>query len=229
MTEQQDSVQNFVQTDEAAQQETACAECVELPNGSLSAANEMPEAVAPRGRNRVYFTASRIAKLALFAALAYAVTFLEFPVFPATPFLKLDFSLVFVLLGGYMFGPVAVIVIGLVKELLSFLDTGTGGIGEIANFIVTLSFAVAPAWLYRYQKGLKWVIVSLAAATVFMAVVSLLVNRFINYPLFFKGEAASMFAAQWGFVFAFNLIKGAAVSTVTIVLYKRISWLLNKF
>ncbi len=40
---------------------------------------------------REHFSAPRLAYMALFTALAYAVTFLEFPIFPATPFLKLDF------------------------------------------------------------------------------------------------------------------------------------------
>ena len=61
-----------------------------------------------------YFTASTIAKLAMLSALACAVTFLEFPIFPPASFLKLDFANVFVLIGGFMYGPVSEIIIILI-------------------------------------------------------------------------------------------------------------------
>ena len=44
---------------------------------------------------RAYSMTKVLAGSAIFAALAYLVSFLEFPVFPAAPFLKLDFSAVF--------------------------------------------------------------------------------------------------------------------------------------
>lgn len=50
------------------------------------------EIPADRKRGKAYFCASRIAKIAMFAALAYVVTFLEFPIFPAAPFYSLIFQ-----------------------------------------------------------------------------------------------------------------------------------------
>ena len=41
--------------------------------------------------------------------------------------------------------------------------------------------------------------------------------------------AAETFSQLWWYVLLFNLIKGVAISLVTVLLYKRISWLLNKF
>ena len=109
----------------------------------------------PPARKEKFFSARRIAKIALLSALAYVVTFLEFPIFPAAPFLKLDFSAVFVLLGGFMYGPVTAVVISGVKELLSLLDTQTAGVGELANFLLTFSFIIVPTFVYRYKKGIK--------------------------------------------------------------------------
>lgn len=184
---------------------------------------------AERRRGKVYFTASRIAKLALLTALAYVVTFLEFPVFPAAPFLQLDFSNVFVLLGGYLYGPLAAILISLLKECLSLLDSGTNFVGEVANFLINFAFFIVPTVVYRYKKGLKWVIPMLAAGTLLQVAASLPVNRYINFPLFMGEAAASYFAGLWWYVLLFNLIKGVAVSAVTVLLYKRVSWLFKKF
>lgn len=190
------------------------------------------EAPADRRHGRAYFTASRIAKIALLSALAYVVTFLEFPVFPAVSFLKLDFANVFILLGGFMYGPVAAVVISAVKELLSLIDTQTIGVGEVANFLLTLSFVLVPTIVYRFKKGLPTVTLTLAAGCVLQIAASLVVNRYINFPLyeaFLPFSAAEAFAQWWWYIILFNLIKCAAVSLVTLLLYKRISWLLNKF
>lgn len=187
---------------------------------------------ADRRHGRAYFTASRIAKIALLSALAYVVTFLEFPVFPAVSFLKLDFANVFILLGGFMYGPVAAVVISAVKELLSLIDTQTIGVGEVANFLLTLSFVLVPTIVYRFKKGLPTVTLTLAAGCVLQIAASLVVNRYINFPLyeaFLPFSAAEAFAQWWWYIILFNLIKCAAVSLVTLLLYKRISWLLNKF
>lgn len=178
---------------------------------------------------RKYFSASTIAKLAMFAALAFGVSYLEFPIFPAAPFLQLDFSCVFVLLGGYMFGPVAAIIISGVKECLRLFTSGTAGVGELANFIVTVSFVLIPTLVYRFKKGLPTVIGTLVVGCLIQIGVGLLTNRYINFPLFMQENAAAMFAQLWWYVLLFNLIKSVAVSLITVLLYKRISWLLNKF
>ena len=69
----------------------------------------------------------------------------------------------------------------------------------------------------------------LVIGTILQVAASLPVNRYINFPLFIGDGAASSFAALWWYIILFNLIKGAAVSLVTILLYKRVSWLFKKF
>ncbi len=200
-----------------------------------AAASEQPapavqDKQAKRARFRKkYFSASAIAKIAMFAALAFAVSYLEFPIFPAASFLQMDFSCVFVLLGGFMFGPVAAVIISGVKECLRLFTTGTGGVGELANFIVTFSFVIVPTLVYRFRKGLPVVILTLAVGCFLQVGVSLLANRYINFPFFMGEGAAENFSRLWWYVLLFNLIKSVAISLVTVLLYKRISWLLNKF
>lgn len=196
-----------------------------------AAANAQAESANTQARRarRKLFSASGIAKLAMLSALAFAVSYLEFPIFPAAPFLQMDFSLVFVLLGGFLYGPVAAIVISGIKECLRLFTSGTAGVGELANFIVTVSFVVVPTLVYRFKKGLPVVIITLAVGCFLEIGVSLLTNRYINFPLFMGEGAAAQFELLWWYVLLFNLIKSVAVSLVTILLYKRISWLFNKF
>lgn len=170
----------------------------------------------------------RIVGTAVFAALSYAVSFLEFPIFPAAPFLKLDFSAVFILLAAFMFGPIWGVGACAVKELLCLLKSSTGGVGEIANFLVITGYIIIPSIVYCYKKGLKTVILTLIIACFVQVILALLANRFINFPLFMGEGAAAAFSSLWIFVGLFNLIKAVAVSIITILLYKRLSTFIKK-
>ncbi len=166
----------------------------------------------------------RIVFMAVFAALSYAVSYLEFPIFPATPFLKLDFSAVFIALSAFTFGPIAGVSACAVKELLCFITkSSTGGIGELANFIVITGFILLPSVVYLFKKGFATVVITLIIACFIQVALSLLVNRFINFPLFMGGGAQAAFSELWVFVLLFNLIKSVAISVITILLYKRLS------
>lgn len=166
--------------------------------------------------------------MALFAALSYVVSFLEFPIFPAAGFLKLDFSATFILLGGFMYGPVAGIIISAVKELLRFITSSTGGVGEIANFLVCVSFIIIPTVVYYFKKGIITVIVTLVFGIITQAAAALICNRYIMFPMYMAGGAESAFSSLWTYVLFFNLIKGAAISAIVFFLYKRISYLFKK-
>lgn len=217
------------QNNSAAEQLDSDISATETCQTNEACDDKQKEIPADRKKGKAYFCASRVAKMAMFSALAYVVTFLEFPVFPAAPFLQLDFANVFILLGGFMYGPVAAIVISLVKELLCLIDTSTGGVGEIANFLITFSFVIVPTLVYRYKKGIKVVILTLIAGCILQIAMGLIANRYINFPLYMKDGAEAAFNSLWWYIILFNLIKGVAVSIITVLLYKRVSWLLKKF
>lgn len=171
---------------------------------------------------QTYSKTKILAGSAVFAALAYVVSFFEFPVFPAASFLKLDFSNVFTLLAGFLFGPLPAVAVSAVKELLCFLTkSSTGGVGEIANFLLTVSFIAVPSVAYRYKKGFGWACVYLACGVILQTAMALVVNKFINFPLF--NLPSSMFDQLWPFIVYFNLIKGAAISAIVLLLYKQVS------
>ncbi len=215
---------------QTAQEKVQSGSALAPQNGQKAQEEEELSRAEKRARFfKKYFSAKTIAKLAMLSALAFAVTFLEFPIFPPASFLKLDFANVFVLIGGFMYGPVAAVIISLIKECLCLLKSSTGGVGEIANFIVTFSFVIVPTLVYRFKKGLPTVALTLAVGCVLQIAAGLLSNRYINFPLFMGDGALAAFESLWWYVLLFNLIKGVAVSLVTILLYKRISWLLNKF
>lgn len=207
----------------AAAEEIAAAEATADPATKPAVSAEpVPEKKSGKAKAvlRAHFTAPRIAYMALFTALAYVITFLEFPIFPATPYLKLDFANVFFMFEGFIFGPVEAIVSIGIKELLCFADSGTAGVGEVANFIMSTAYIIVPSVAYRFLKGRKWVTLFLAIACVVQIGSSLLVNRYINFPFF---GIADQFAKVWYFVLAFNAIKSVGISVVVFLLYKPLS------
>ena len=186
-------------------------------------------------------------KIALLAAIAFILMLFQFPV-PVFPgFLKIDFSDLPALLGSFALGPIAGMIIEAVKNLLHALIRGTqtGGVGELSNFIVGSALAVPAGLVYLRHKTKKGAVKGLVVGVLAMAVVASFSNYFLVLPLYQKVlgmplevivESSSKVNSAivdlrsliiYG-ILPFNLVKGTAVSIVTALLYKRLSWLLRK-
>jgi len=184
---------------------------------------------ALNNEKKKFFTTRRTVILALFVAMSYVVSLFEFPIFPATPYLKLDFGNVFILLTGFLFGPVEGIITCILKEILCLIGTTSGGAGQVANALVTIAYILVPCIVYKRKKGIKTVILTLLIACVLGIVAALIANRFVVFPLYMGDGAAAVFRDVFWYVAAFNLIKTVAVSLVTVLLYKRLSGFMKKF
>lgn len=173
-----------------------------------------------------------MAFIALFIALGYVLSlpFFEFPVFPLTPHLKLGFAFSAVLIGSYMLGALSGEIIIFAIELITGLTTGDY-VGALANFLMANCFVVLPAVIYKWRKGLKHVIITLVICTFIETVVALLANAFVLLP-FYTGSfnvATETFKSTWIFIALFNVIKCVSNGVITVLLYKRLKNLLNKF
>lgn len=183
------------------------------------------------------FSTKNIAGMSVFSALSFIVYLLEIPIFAGTPasFLELDLSNVFVMLAGFMYGPIPAVIVTVVKEAVHIAVGSTGGVGELANTLITTAYVLLPSIVYTKKKGIKTVIVTLTLACVIEVGVSLFVNRFINFP-FFTGSvpfvvtevSENLFNTLWSYVLLFNAIKSVVVSALTLVLYKKTSRFFKK-
>ena len=181
--------------------------------------------------------AKRLALMAVFVALSYAVSFLEIPLpLFGAEFLKLDFGNVFIVLISFLLGPLEGVLVCLLKEGLRLFTTTSGGAGELANFIVTSSYLLLPSVLYQFRKGIKSVCVSLSCACLIATAMALLANRFLVFPAYAWVMGGSIFgltvAEAFGVFFLglliFNLIKTVAIAVLTLLLYKRLSNFIKK-
>lgn len=176
------------------------------------------------------FTAKRLALMGIFVALSFVISLFSFSIFPTSPvfFLELDFGNVFILLISFLLGPVEGVIVCVLKETLRIFAGSTGGVGELANMLMTSAYILLPSIVYQYRKGLKSVAVMLGLACVIGTVAALLVNRFITFPLFLGDAGASVFLEGFWLIVAFNLIKTASIGVLTLLLYKRLSNFLKK-
>lgn len=179
---------------------------------------------------------------AVLSAIAFVLDFFEFPVPLSPSFARMDLSDLPALIGAFAYGPVSGVLIELVKNALQLLTSSTGGIGELANFIMGSSFVVAAGLIYKHHKTKKTAILACLIASVIMGVVATVVNYFILLPVFEAFMPLDQLIASFGefmpFIktkldvvlfnaFPFNLLKGIGISIVTMLLYKRLTPILK--
>lgn len=188
-----------------------------------------------------------IAKVGVLSAVATILMLFDFPLWFAPNFYQLDFSEVPVLLGTFALGPVAGIAIEFVKILINFVlnGTDTGGIGEVANFIVGCSFIIPAGYIYKHKKSFGAAIVAMIVGTAALAAVGSLMNYYLLLPVYAKiyGAPIQAFVDMGNLlnpaitdlktlvlyaVVPFNIFKGIVVSSITLLVYKRISPILHK-
>ena len=166
----------------------------------------------------------QIAVTALLAALAFAATaipFFKIPVVPAAPYLKFDPKDVFIVLGGFIVGPLASVFISVsVSVIEMFTLSSTGLIGLAMNVIASCAFAVPAAYIYKKRRDLAGAVIGLAAGSLFTCAVMLLWN-WLMVPLYTPGLTRAATAKMLIPVFLpFNVFKTAVNSCLTLLLYR---------
>ena len=127
-------------------------------------------------------TTKELTTLAMLTAIAYAlVATVRIPI---VLFLKYEPKDVVITIGGFLMGPMAVLISSFVVALIEmFTISDTGIIGCIMNFLSTCSFAIPAALVYKRRHTIKGAIAGLVVGTVIMVSTMLLWNYLIT-PLY---------------------------------------------
>lgn len=183
------------------------------------------------------YHARAVTMTAMLAAVSYILAFVEFPVPLSPAFARMDLSDFPALIGAFAFGPVSGIMIELVKNGLQLLSTSTGGVGELANFLIGASFVWAAGFIYRSHKTKKTAWVSCIAGSFIMGIAAAAANYFILLPMFEVFMPLDQVIASFGAfipfirtkldvvlfnVLPFNVLKGLVIGIFTMVVYKRL-------
>ena len=165
-------------------------------------------------------------KIGILSAIAFILMMFEVPIVPAFPWLQVDLSDVPALIGAFAFGPVAGVVIELLKNVLKMLlmGTSTGGVGELANFLIGIAFVVPAAIVYKKGNTKKLAIVGMLVGTVAIVLMGILANIFILLPLYgMKMTATQLTSYIIAGIIPVNIIKAVLDSVVTYILYKKLA------
>lgn len=242
---EKDTLKNY-----SAQAEAHTTENTE--NGDLTAKEGIysENSVAKPGRKRGVTAASYIAKTAMFTALAFVLYLVRISLpFLFAPWLELNFPDISALIGGFALGPAAGVIITVLRVLLKVLMQGTssGFAGELGDIIISISFVLPAALVYKFNKSKKGALIGILVGAACSVISAMLVNRFVLIPFYaktigfpalvgslkalFKNVTEENFYAYYIFlsVLPFNLLRCALCGGVTFFLYKRVSKLLKMF
>lgn len=183
-----------------------------------------------------------MASVAMLAAVSFVLMLFDFSV-PLMPgFIKMDLSELPALVGSFALGPVAGVMVCLVKNILHLFVSSTGGVGELSNFVLGAVFVSVAGVIYKKKKSRKGAFVGALVGAVSMAVVSVFSNYYVVYPVYtafmpMEGILAAYKAIYSGidnlwqalliFNMPFTFIKGMAVTAVSFVIYKKIAPILK--
>ncbi len=184
-------------------------------------------------------------KISILGGIAFILMFIKTPIaFLAPSFMSVDASDVPALIGGFAMGPVAGMLIQLIKNILKLPMSNTGGVGEISNFIVGSVLVIVSSIIYNRKKTYKNATVGLFFGVISMAIVATLSNYFVIFPLYAKimvpmdtiiemgtvitGKIVDLKTMMVFAILPFNLLKGFIEAILTMLLYKRISPILHK-
>ena len=196
--------------------------------------------------NKKKLNTKKVAQIGMLSAIAVVLMLFEIPLPFAPSFYEIDFSEVPVLIGAFSMGPMAGVLIEMIKIILNICINGTmtAGVGELANFVIGCALVLPAAFIYKVKKTKKSALIGLVVGTVFMTVSGCFINAYVMLPTYAKAFGMPIEAlVQMGTavnakitdlltfvmfaVVPFNLLKGVLVSVIVFLIYKKISPILK--
>lgn len=183
------------------------------------------------------------AVVGIMSAIAVVLQFLEFPIPLVPSFIKFDFSDLPGLITAFAFGPVAGVLVSLIKNIIHLLVTQSGGVGELANFLIAAVFTLSAGLIYTFNKTRSGALIASLSASALSAVSCIITNYYIIYPIYYKiampkeailgmykqilPSVDSIFKSLLIFNVPFTFVKGLIISLLCFIVYKKLSPILK--
>ncbi|MCL2500590.1 MAG: ECF transporter S component [Defluviitaleaceae bacterium] len=163
----------------------------------------------------------RLTTLAMMAAIACVVMFIHIPVsLPPTSFLSYDPKDAIIVMGGFMFGPLAAFMLAGITALVEMVTvSGTGPWGMLMNWVSSAAFAVPAAVVYKYRRTLPGAVIGLAAGVLTVIPVMLFWNWLV-VPIYMIWPRAMVAELLVPVFLPFNAIKYSLNAAIALIIYK---------
>ena len=198
--------------------------------------------------NKSKWNTKTMVKISVLGVISFILMYFKFPlVWLAPPFLKMDISDLPSLLGAFALGPLAGVLIQLLKNVLNviFEGTTTAGVGEFVNFFSGSVLAVIAGAIYFRNKNFKNAVIGMLVGIIAMTAIMAIANYYFIFPLYAKvfGWPIEKLVAMGTAVtdkvvdlktmiiytvIPFNLLKGFLTALVTTLIYKKLSPILHR-
>ncbi len=184
----------------------------------------------------------KIVMIGMFSAIAGILYCFDFALPIAPSFYKLDLSELPALIAGFAFGPVAGVLVEFIKQIVKLLlkSTSTAFVGDLANFLVGSMLVLPASVIYQFKKSKKAALIGSVVGTVCMTIFGTWFNAVYLLPTFAQlygmpldailGMGSAINARVTDIttfvifmVAPINIIKGVCISTLTMLVYKKIS------
>lgn len=171
---------------------------------------------------------SKLTAMAMLIALAFVVTLLGKLIPIRIMFLSYDPKDIIVVIGGFIYGPMAAVIISIISSIIEMITISeTGPIGLVMNVLATCAFACPAAIIYKKKHTMKGAVIGLIIGTLAMTGTMILWNYLITpfYTGFPRSEIVKLLLPLF---LPFNLIKGGINLGFALLIYKPVVRALRK-
>ena len=171
-------------------------------------------------RKQNIFDTKRLVGMAMFAALAYGVTFVfRIPV----EFLTFDAKDAVLTIASFIYGPVSAIIMSLIPALIEFITiSSTGFWGFLMNFASSACFSFTASVIYKYKRSFNGAIIGLYASVLATTALMMVLNILVT-PIYMKVPREVVLNLLPTLLLPFNFAKALMNSAITMLIYKPVS------
>jgi len=167
----------------------------------------------------------KLTTLAMLSAIALVLA--AFARVPIVLFLRYDPKDVVIAIGGFIYGPMAALMIAVVVSVIQmFTVSQTGPWGLLMNIIASGAFCCTAAYIYKKNRTMKGAIYGLIAGF-FISTAAMMTWNYLVAPIYMgvpREEVARLLIPAF---LPFNLIKNGLNVAFTILLYKHVKAILK--
>lgn len=166
--------------------------------------------------------------LALLTGLAYMVMWISKILPEVSGFLEFDFKDMVIAIGGFLYGPVAALMMVISVSVLQFFTaSSTGIIGLIMNILATGSFCCIASLIYWYRPNYKGAVLGLTMGGLIMTALMLLWNYAIT-PMYMGIPRETVAGMLIPVFLPFNLVKAGLNMGAVLTIYPPVMKALTK-
>lgn len=169
----------------------------------------------------------KMTTIGMLCALAMICNLLiHFPIVPAVSFLSYDPKDILIVIGGFIYGPMASFVMSAICSVLEIALKGGNFLDVLMDMISTCAFACVAAFIYKRKHTKEGAIIGLSIGMIITTVCMLLWNYIVT-PIYYGIPHEAVVPMLLPGILPFNLIKSGLNAALTMFLYKPVMQVLR--